>query len=102
MDFRGARRAIGKVIGLGVSEVKKPRKEPFQIYAITLRTKDGDEEQFRGYELEQHVENHRVVIGDTIGLKRGRQQFWVTRDGVRNEKSRNIYDFQVLDRNIRT
>lgn len=98
VDFRGARRVVGKVIGLGVIEVKKPRKDPFEIYAITVRTKDGDEQQFRGYELEQHVEKNRVAIGDTIGLKRGRQQFWVIRNGIRNEKSRNIYDFQVVDR----
>ena len=98
VDFRGARRVIGKVIGLGVIEVKKPRKDPFEIYAITVRTKDGDEQQFRGYELEQHVEKNRVAIGDTIGLKRGRQQFWVIHNGTRNEKSRNIYDFQVVDR----
>jgi hypothetical protein len=98
VDFRGARRVIGKVISLGVIEVKKPRKDPFEIYAITLRFKDGDEQQFRGYELEQHVEKNRVAIGDTIGLKRGRQQFWVIRNGIRNEKSRNIYDFQVVDR----
>lgn len=98
VDFRGARRAVGKVISLGVIQHRKPKKEPFEIYAITLRTKDGDEQQFRGYELEQHVEKNRVAIGDTIGLKRGRQLFWVTRDGIRNEKSRNIYDFQVLER----
>lgn len=98
VDFRGARRVVGKVISLGVIEVKQPRKDPFEIYAITLRTKDGDEQQFRGYELEQHVEKNRVAVGDTIGLKRGRQQFWVIRNGIRNEKSRNIYDFQVVDR----
>lgn len=98
VDFRGARRLVGKVIDLGVIEVKKPRKDPFQIYAITLRTSGGEEEQFRGYELEQHVDNNRVAIGDTISLKRGRQQFWVIRNNVRNEKSRNVYDFQVLDR----
>ncbi|PNE59671.1 hypothetical protein A8H39_00535 [Paraburkholderia fungorum] len=98
VDFRGARRVVGKVIGLGVIEVKKPKKDPFSIYAITLRTPDGEEEQFRGYELEQHVDNNRVAIGDTISLKRGRQQFWVIRNGVRNEKTRNIYDFQVMDR----
>lgn len=98
MDFRGARRVVGKVIALGVIEVKKPRKDPFEIYAITVRTNGGEEEQFRGYELEQHVDNNSVVMGDTISLKRGRQQFWVIRNGVRNEKSRNVYDFQVLDR----
>ncbi|UIF89403.1 hypothetical protein KAF44_29465 (plasmid) [Cupriavidus necator] len=86
------------MISLGVIKLKKPKKDPFEIYAITLRTKDGDEQQFRGYELEQHVEKNRVAIGDTIGLKRGRQQFWVTRNGIRNEKSRNIYDFQVVER----
>ncbi len=98
VDFRGARRVVGKVIALGVIEVKKPRKDPFEIYAITVRTNGGEEEQFRGYELEQHVDNNGVVMGDTISLKRGRQQFWVIRNGVRNEKSRNVYDFQVLDR----
>ncbi|MGF6603321.1 hypothetical protein P3T23_008075 [Paraburkholderia sp. GAS448] len=98
VDFRGARRVVGKVVGLGAIEVKKPKKDPFEIYAITLRTSGGEEEQFRGYELEQHVDNHRVSIGDTISLKRGRQQFWVIRNGVRNEKTRNIYDFQVMDR----
>lgn len=98
VDFRGARRVVGKVVALGVIEVKKPRKDPFEIYAITLRTSDGDEEQFRGYELEKHVQDNRVNYGDTVTLKRGRQQFWVIRNGIRKEKSRNIYDFQVVAR----
>ncbi|VVE33690.1 hypothetical protein [Pandoraea terrigena] len=101
VDFRGAHRVVGKVIGFGVVDVKKPKKDPFQIYAITMRTPSGEEAQFRGYELEQHVEKNRVAIGDTISLKRGRQQFWVTRNGVRNEKTRNIYEFQVVDRERR-
>lgn len=97
-DFRGARRVTGTVVGLGIIEVKKPKKDPFEIYAITLRTREGDEEQFRGYELEKHVETNSVAVGDTISLKRGRQQFWQIRNGVRNEKLRNIYDFQVVNR----
>jgi hypothetical protein len=98
VNFRGARRVVGKVISLGIIEVKKPAKDPFQIYAITLRTSGNEEEQFRGYELEKHVASNGVVIGDTISLKRGRQQYWLIRAGVRTEKSRNIYDFEVLDR----
>ncbi|PRD96885.1 hypothetical protein [Burkholderia contaminans] len=98
VDFRGARRAVGKVVTLGEVVVRPEKKKPYQIYAITLKDGNGDEQQFRGYELAQHVENNMVRLGDTISLKRGRQQFWVTRAGVRTGKQRNIYDFQVVDR----
>lgn len=101
VDFRGARRVVGEVISLGLVDVTKPKQDPFEIYAITLVTKDGEEHQFRGYELEQHVEKNRVVIGDVVGLKRGRQKFWQIRSGVRKEKSRNVYDFKVESRGRR-
>ncbi|WP_321816987.1 MULTISPECIES: hypothetical protein [unclassified Paraburkholderia] len=100
-DFHGARRVTGMVVGFGIIEVKKPMKDPFEIYSITLRTGTGEEEQFRGYELEKHVKSNRVAVGDTISLKRGRQHFWQIRNGVRKEKLRNIYDFQVVNRGRR-
>ncbi|WP_176042948.1 hypothetical protein [Burkholderia stabilis] len=101
VDFRGARRAVGKVVALGVIEVRPEGKKPFQIYAITLKDENSDEQQFRGYELEKHVESNRVAIGDTVSLKRGRQEVWETRRGVKTLKQRNIYDFQVVARGRR-
>ena len=77
-----------------------------ELHAVATRGRfvkdeNSDEQQFRGYELEKHVESNRVAIGDTVSLKRGRQEVWETRRGVKTLKQRNIYDFQVVARGRR-
>lgn len=100
VDFRGARRAVGKVVTLGEVVVRPEKKKPYQIYAITLKDGNGDEQQFRGYELAQHVENNMVRLGDTISLKRGRQQFWVTRAGSARESSATSMTFKLSTEHV--
>jgi len=66
VDFRGARRVVGKVIGLSVIEVKKSRSREMAPSRSKRPRRTVQE-----YELEQHVENNGVAIGDTISLRRG-------------------------------
>ncbi|WP_321935589.1 hypothetical protein [Paraburkholderia sp. J8-2] len=99
ISYRGQKRHEGVVLRHGTTLQKPEKGEPFEIYAIDIRTKNGEELQFRGYQVEEFVKQHFVRAGDTITLKRGFQKAWRTKaNGKTEHKTINHYDVHVVKR----
>ncbi len=98
VDWRGGVRFVGEVISAGIVQCHPVDKKPYKIFSMTLRSTDGETKEFRGVELNELVTKHFIRRGDVVSLKRGRQEFEVTEDGQTKSRTRNVYDFRLVNR----
>lgn len=99
VSYRGQKRYVGTVISLGLT-LQTPKEGPqFEIFAIDIRTAEGEERQFRGYQLADFATQQHVRVGDTISLKRGVRIDTLRKAGGETKKKHvNHYDVHVTAR----
>jgi hypothetical protein len=89
---------VGPIVQMG--PVKKTDKDgkAYEIFCVTVQTKNGFKKDFYGEMLGEVTAKLGAEIGDRVKIRRsGRESFTVVVNGREEPRTRNVFDFSIIN-----
>ena len=86
--------ASGRIQSAGMVEITPEGKSSYKIFSISIRTSDGQMQEFRGKELSEKFQAREFGIGDTVKLICSKVEFMVGRV----KRSKNVFAIEVISK----
>jgi len=88
---------VGSIEKMGIVEKTDKQGKKYEIYTVTVQTRNGYKKDFAGEMLAELVAKNGAEVGDRVKIRKsGRENFVVTVDGKTEARSRNLFDFSIL------
>ena len=87
--------ATGQIVQAGMTQVLGRDDRPIEIFSISLQTEDGAV-NFNGVDLAKKFSEGAFHIGDWVYVKKTVVDFTVQRNGVPEERTKNVYVVKIL------
>ncbi|MBU3625854.1 hypothetical protein ICN48_06355 [Polynucleobacter sp. JS-Safj-400b-B2] len=89
---------VGPILSMGAIKKTDKTGKAYEIYTVTVQTKNGFKKNFCGEMLGELTAKHGAEVGDTVKIRKaGRESFTVTVNGKEEARTRNIFDFSIIN-----
>jgi hypothetical protein len=88
---------VGPILNMGVVKKTDKAGKKYEIYTVTVQTKNGFKKNFCGEMLGELTAKHGAEVGSLVKIRKsGRENFTVNVNGKEEARTRNMFDFSII------